>query len=64
MNYYIFMAINWMLLLHILGEKDKENKPKENSLKDLMTRMKELLPKLREQQTKLIIILDAVNEVQ
>lgn len=47
----------------IHGEKDKENKPKENSLKDLMTRMKELLPKLREQQTKLIIILDAVNEL-
>ena len=60
----LFISDSWMMFLHILGENDGQNKTKENSLKNLMTRMKELLPKLREQQTKLIIILDAVNEVQ
>ena len=60
----LFISDSWMMFLHILGEKDEQNKTKENSLKNLMTRMKELLPKLREQQTNLIIILDAVNEVQ
>jgi hypothetical protein len=60
----LFISDSWMMFLHILGEKDEQNKTKENSLKNLMTMMKELLPKLREQQTKLIIILDAVNEVQ
>ena len=57
----------WISLYNVTAKDDNENKTEdktENSLQNLMDRMKDLLPKLREQETKFIIVLDAVNEVR